>query len=97
MDAAQGGREGRRPSRQTAARCPVTLPNHPVAHAAQWLQAAPGAPARCAMLAPQRDPEITMPYTEAEIHRIVVQLRRAGYAALSAAQRKIVDSLMAVC
>jgi hypothetical protein len=38
-----------------------------------------------------------MPYTEAEIHRIVVQLRRAGYATLSAAQRKIVDSLMAVC
>lgn len=34
---------------------------------------------------------------ELEIHEIVLRLLREGYAALDAAQRKIVDALMAVC
>lgn len=38
-----------------------------------------------------------MSQSETEIHRIVLRLLREGYSALSAAQRKVVDSLMAVC
>jgi len=41
--------------------------------------------------------EITMPAGELEIHEIVLRMLREGYAALDAAQRKIVDALMAVC
>ncbi len=38
-----------------------------------------------------------MSQSETEIHRIVLRLLREGYSALNAAQRKVVDSLMAVC
>ena len=38
-----------------------------------------------------------MTQSETEIHRIVLRLLREGYAALNSAQRKVVDSLMAVC
>lgn len=38
-----------------------------------------------------------MSQSETEIHQIVLRLLRDGYAALNSAQRKIVDSLMAVC
>ena len=38
-----------------------------------------------------------MPTGELEIHAIVLRMMREGYAALSAAQRRIVDALMAVC
>ena len=41
--------------------------------------------------------ENTMSQSETEIHRIVLRLLREGYSALNAAQRKVVDSLMAVC
>lgn len=41
--------------------------------------------------------EKTMSASELEIHEIVLRLLREGYAALDAAQRKIVDALMAVC
>jgi len=41
--------------------------------------------------------EQTMPTGELEIHAIVLRMMREGYAALSAAQRRIVDALMAVC
>jgi len=38
-----------------------------------------------------------MPASEIDIHAIVLRLLREGYAALNSAQRKVVDSLMAVC
>ncbi|MDR6155668.1 hypothetical protein C8C95_2152 [Acidovorax sp. 99] len=38
-----------------------------------------------------------MPASEIEIHAIVLRLLREGYTALTAAQRRVVDSLMAVC
>ncbi|EHL24068.1 hypothetical protein KYG_04884 [Acidovorax sp. NO-1] len=38
-----------------------------------------------------------MSQSETDIHLIVLRLLREGYAALSAAQRRVVDSLMAVC
>ena len=38
-----------------------------------------------------------MPASELEVHEIVLRLLREGYAALTAAQRRVVDSLMAVC
>ena len=44
-----------------------------------------------------------MPASEIEIHAIVLRLLRLlrllreGYAALTAAQRRVVDTLMAVC
>ncbi len=38
-----------------------------------------------------------MSHTETEIHLILLRLLREGYAALNATQRKVVDSLMAVC
>ena len=41
--------------------------------------------------------ENTMTPSETEIHRIVLRLLREGYSALTSAQRKVVDSLMAVC
>ncbi len=41
--------------------------------------------------------ENTMTQSETEIHRIVLRLLREGYSALNSAQRKVVDSLMAVC
>ena len=41
--------------------------------------------------------EKTMPAGELEIHEIVLRMMREGYAALSAAQRRVVDALMAVC
>ncbi|AFU43967.1 hypothetical protein C380_01205 [Acidovorax sp. KKS102] len=41
--------------------------------------------------------EKTMPASEIEIHAIVLRLLREGYTALTAAQRRVVDTLMAVC
>lgn len=41
--------------------------------------------------------EKTMPAGELEIHEIVLRMMREGYAALTAAQRRVVDALMAVC
>jgi hypothetical protein len=41
--------------------------------------------------------EKTMPASEIEIHAIVRRLLREGYAALNAARRRVVDTLMAVC
>ncbi len=41
--------------------------------------------------------EKTMPASELEIHEIVLRLLREGYTALTAAQRRVVDTLMAVC
>lgn len=41
--------------------------------------------------------EKTMPASELEVHEIVLRLLREGYAALTAAQRRVVDTLMAVC
>ena len=41
--------------------------------------------------------EKTMPAGELEIHEIVLRMMREGYAALTAAQRRVVDTLMAVC
>jgi len=41
--------------------------------------------------------ENPMPTGELEIHAIVLRMLREGYAALDAAQRKVVDALMAVC
>lgn len=38
-----------------------------------------------------------MPASEIEIHAIVLRLLREDYAALTAAQRRVVDTLMAVC
>ncbi len=38
-----------------------------------------------------------MPASEIEIHAIVPRLLREGYTALTAAQRRVVDTLMAVC
>ena len=38
-----------------------------------------------------------MPTGELEIHVIVLRMLREGYAALNAAQRRVVDALMAVC
>ena len=38
-----------------------------------------------------------MPNAEMEIHVIVLRMMREGYAALSAAQRRVVDAVMAVC
>lgn len=38
-----------------------------------------------------------MSLTETDIQRIVMRLLREGYAALSYTERKVVDSLMAVC
>ena len=57
---------------------------------------------RAAALQPKPGPkpsrkENTMSQSETDIHLIVLRLLREGYAALSAAQRRVVDSLMAVC
>jgi hypothetical protein len=41
--------------------------------------------------------ENTMPTGDLEIHVIVLRMLREGYASLTAAQRRIVDALMAVC
>ena len=41
--------------------------------------------------------ENTMSQSEEEIHQIVLRMLREGYAALTSAQRKVVDALMAVC
>ena len=41
--------------------------------------------------------ENTMSLSETEIHHIVLRLLREGYAALTSTERKVVDSLMAVC
>jgi hypothetical protein len=41
--------------------------------------------------------EKTMPASELEVHEIVLRLLREGYAALTVAQRRVVDTLMAVC
>jgi hypothetical protein len=41
--------------------------------------------------------EDTMTAVELEIHRIVQRWLREGYAALTAAQRRTVEALMAVC
>ena len=41
--------------------------------------------------------EKTMPASEIEIHAIVLRLLREGYTALTAAQRRVVDTLMTVC
>ena len=41
--------------------------------------------------------EKTMPASEIEIHAIMLRLLREGYTALTAAQRRVVDTLMAVC
>jgi hypothetical protein len=41
--------------------------------------------------------ENPMTPSEMDIHAIVLRMVREGYAALNAAQRKIVDTLMAVC
>jgi len=41
--------------------------------------------------------EKTIPASEIEIHAIVLRLLREGYTALTAAQRRVVDTLMAVC
>lgn len=41
--------------------------------------------------------EKTMPASELEVHEIVLRLLREGYAALTAAERRVVDTLMAVC
>lgn len=41
--------------------------------------------------------EKTMPASELEVHEIVLRLLREGYAALTVAQRRVVDALMAVC
>lgn len=38
-----------------------------------------------------------MTAVELEIHGIVLRMMREGYAALTAAQRRTVDALMAVC
>lgn len=38
-----------------------------------------------------------MPASEREVHEIVLRLLREGYAALTVAQRRVVDTLMAVC
>lgn len=38
-----------------------------------------------------------MSLNETEIQRIVMRLLREGYAALNYTERKVVDSLMAVC
>lgn len=38
-----------------------------------------------------------MSAAELEIHEIVLRLLHEGYAALTAAQRRVVDTLMAVC
>lgn len=38
-----------------------------------------------------------MPSGDLEIHVIVLRMLREGYASLTAAQRRIVDALMAVC
>jgi len=38
-----------------------------------------------------------MSQTEREIHQIVLRMLREGYAALTSAQRSVVDALMAVC
>ena len=58
-------------------------------------------PARCGLAAkawpqPSRK-ENTLSQSETDIHLIVLRLLREGYAALSVAQRRVVDSLMAVC
>jgi len=53
------------------------------------------APAAAAHCCPFK--EKTMPASEIEIHAIVLRLLREGYAALTAAQRRVVDTLMAVC
>lgn len=41
--------------------------------------------------------ENTMSQSEEEIHQIVLRMLREGYAALTSAQQKVVDALMAVC
>ena len=46
---------------------------------------------------PQFMLEDTMTAVELEIHRIVQRWLREGYAALTAAQRRTVEALMAVC
>ena len=38
-----------------------------------------------------------MSLSETEIHPVVLRLLREGYAALTSTERKLVDSLMAVC
>lgn len=38
-----------------------------------------------------------MSLSETEIHQIVLRMLREGYAALTFAERKVVDALMAVC
>jgi len=38
-----------------------------------------------------------MSQSEEEIHQIVLRMLREGYAALTSAQQKVVDALMAVC
>jgi hypothetical protein len=41
--------------------------------------------------------EKTMPSDELEIHQIVLRMLREGYAALSLAQRRVIESMMAIC
>lgn len=38
-----------------------------------------------------------MSLSETEIHHVVLRLLREGYAALTSTERRLVDSLMAVC
>lgn len=38
-----------------------------------------------------------MSLSETEIHHVVLRLLREGYAALTSNERRLVDSLMAVC
>lgn len=38
-----------------------------------------------------------MPHADREINAILLRMLREGYHALSAAQRRVVDTLMAVC
>jgi hypothetical protein len=38
-----------------------------------------------------------MPTGECEVHRIVQRWLREGYAALSLAQRRVIESMMAIC
>lgn len=56
---------------------------------------------RLACLSPPCRPcghkENAMSLNETEIQRIVMRLLREGYAALNYTERKVVDSLMAVC
>lgn len=71
---------------------------------AGWAWAASPGGAHALLLMPQPPlrwqcghKENTMSLSETEIHQIVLRMLREGYAALTFAERKVVDALMAVC